>query len=118
MMPTESQVWLHFVKVDPYIANCNICAKNVGRYYDNPELEQIGGRGYLLSQQVLETWVQLDVVFAQVPKQLVCSQHFGNSHQLWNEEQVHRFQEQVDLHCTLLHCGALFLRGVSLIPKI
>lgn len=49
----------------------------------------------LLSQQVLETRVQLDVVFAQVSKQLVCSQHFGNSHQLWSEKEPSYFQEVV-----------------------
>lgn len=34
IMPEESRVWLHFVKVDPKIARSNVRAKNVGRYYD------------------------------------------------------------------------------------
>lgn len=36
----------------------------------------------LLSQQVFEARVQLNVVFAQVAEQLVCPQDLGNSHQL------------------------------------
>lgn len=35
-----------------------------------------------LSQQVFEARVQLNVIFAQVPEQLVGPQHLGDSHQL------------------------------------
>lgn len=54
-------------------------------YYRGP---QRPGRGpsekliVLLSKQIFETWIQFDVVFTQVAKQLVCPQNLGNSHQL------------------------------------
>lgn len=46
----------------------------------------------LLSQQVLEAWVQFDVVFPQVAKQLVRPQDLGDSDQLNHENKSERVE--------------------------
>lgn len=50
-----------------------------------------------LSQQVFEARVQLNVIFAQVPEQLVGPQHLGDSHQL----QLHHTHTHITLGLTV-----------------
>lgn len=60
----------------------------------------------LLSQQVLEAWVQFDVVFPQVAEQLVRPQDLGDSDQLNHENKSERVENS---NCEMVCLFVFFL---------
>lgn len=78
-------------------------------YCFNLTFEMFHCRGWKmdsLSQQVFETRVQFNVIFTQVPEQLIGPQHLGDSHQL--QKTSHSLSLSKMSKCVIV-CGFLYL---------